>query len=339
MTQNNRRDELMRQVMQVNEQQAKILSIYDRQRENDKLNQRRKSQQPGNMNGMGRVISNVVRSPETFTSIKPRELPDLENRPRIDYAPVGKATEWICNTCHMPTDGKTYYGYMRTKFGETVACPTCSPSVMRATQKKNATKYIADLVKESIFRNLQNLPSEAPDLTMTRFPGRGDQQARQAVQDFVNGDYNEIMLTGLAGRGKTGLAIAAVNDLRESGEQVLFLPVKQYIDLLQANFKAEHDNHIKTIACSVEVLVLDDLGTERVTESGFSVEEFQYLVDERHARGLRTLITTNMTLQGLGVYWRMKKYEDTGFQPGERLVSRLGGWYKQVSVGGEDLRR
>jgi hypothetical protein len=54
--------------------------------------------------------------------------------------------------------------------------------------------------------------------------------------------------------------------------------------------------------------------------------------------GLRTIITSNMNLYGLKEYWHMEKYEKYGFQPGARIVSRIQGWYKVVSVNGIDQR-
>jgi hypothetical protein len=45
-----------------------------------------------------------------------------------------------------------------------------------------------------------------------------------------------------------------------------------------------------------------------------------------------------MSLQGLKAFWYMEKYEAYGFQPGDRIVSRITGWYKVVEVTGVDQR-
>lgn len=314
--------------MQNNERKdKKILDMAEHRRGNDEWIRPRTTSPQNGLVRLGPTLQKISRDRDVW-----------DNKPRTEFTPQ-ESPLWICATCRMETDGKTYHGYRRSPRGKIEACPECSPVVKRLNRRKNIDKYISEMVRNGKFCNGQNLSIEAPRLTLDRYPALGDQTAKTSVQDFINGDFNEILLTGSVGRGKTGLAIAAVNELQSTGIQVLFLPINHYIKLLQESFRSEYESHVRDIANGVEVLVADDLGTERITESGFSVEELQSLIDERHSRGLRTLITTNMSIPGLTAYWYMERYAKTGFQPGERLASRLEGWYKLVNVAGPDLRR
>jgi DNA replication protein DnaC len=223
-------------------------------------------------------------------------------------------------------------------------CPTCSPIVKRYQNAKRARKWVQDLVHARIFTDTCNLPDDADGWTFAEFEflTGADTEARDMVLQFVNGSIKNLFLHGETGVCKTGLAVSAIHELVAHGTDCLMLPMKQYLDLLREDNarskRGEEPTHIKQITRGVEVLLIDDLGVERITETGFAVEETQGLIEDRHAMGLRTIITSNMNLYGLKEYWHMEKYEKYGFQPGARIVSRIQGWYKVVQVNGIDQR-
>lgn len=223
-------------------------------------------------------------------------------------------------------------------------CPTCSPVVRLYQNGKKARRWAQTLVSTRVFTDICNLPDGARNLNFTEFdylPGT-DPAARAHMQSFVDGRINNLLLTGDTGRCKTGLAISAIHELKARGVDCLMISMKQYLDLLREDMskakKGEDISHIRQIVRGVHVLLIDDLGVERITETGFAVEETQAIIEDRHNLGLRTIITTNMSLKGLKAYWKMESYENYGFQPGERIVSRLTGWYKVVTVAGIDQR-
>lgn len=277
-----------------------------------------------------------------------RREPEYDGPMSPPPRPEAKYTH-SCPDCGYQVNTTDTHGYKRAEKPNSydvhaVPCPTCSPVVKRHQNAKKAKQWIQDLVHERFFTDVCNLPDDASACTFAEFQylTEADTTARDAVVKFVGGETKELLLWGETGRCKTGLAISAIHELKAQGVSCLMLPMKQYLDLLREDNarskKGEPSTHIRQIARGVEVLLIDDLGVDRITDSGFAVEETQGLIEDRHTMGLRTIITTNMSLTGLEHYWHMEKYNSYGFQPGARIVSRLKGWYKVVNVTGIDQR-
>lgn len=316
------------------EQQAEIerqLAVYD--------NVRPFVPRHGGFTKVGSTTRKVTRSPEAFRSVPVRQVNDPEKVDCIIPPPASYPAKktWLCETCKFDTDGEYNHGWFRGQDGKPDPCPTCGPAVIRARNRRKADKYIYDLVNAGKLLDRQNLPVDASQYSLSLYPG--DQAYITEIAQFVNGEIQEMLLTGLTGVGKSGLAISAVHEMWKASKQVLFMPMERYLDLLKENFgHGVENNNIKMVVSSVDVLVIDDIGAGGSSESGFVVKETQDLIELRHAAGLKTLITSNMTIDGLGAFWYMKNAERTGFQPGQRIVSRLKGWYKVVEVKGKDLR-
>lgn len=246
-----------------------------------------------------------------------------------------------CARCHCMVNKVDTYGIIRKPLAIdpsapvqkvlTIPCPMCSPAVIKAQARKRVHGYIKTLVHNNKLFNMENLPVNAEELTMLEYPQRGDQQAKAKIQTFIDGVITEMYLTGKPGVGKTGLSIAAANELSAQGCQVLMISHAQYVSLLKANFKLEdqeRNNHIEEIVKNVEILFMDDLGAENATD--FTLAQFQDVIEYRHSAGLRTMISSNFNLKGLEMVWSLKSFDGTGFQPVERTIDRLRGWYELV---------
>lgn len=254
-----------------------------------------------------------------------------------------------CPDCHHLVNLTNIHGYKRLELTNSydvkeVPCPTCSPTVKRYQNGLKVSVWIKNLVHDHIFTDSCNFPDDAGDLSFTEFDvlTNVDRDAGQVMQSFAEGKINEVFLCGDTGVCKTGLAISALHEIKSSGTDCLMITMKKYLDMLREDNarskRGEEQSHIYQIVRSIPVLLVDDLGVERITETGFAVEETQGLIADRHSLGLRTVITSNMDLDDLNQYWTMKTYANYKVQPGKRVVSRLAGWYKIVPVGGMDQR-
>lgn len=133
-----------------------------------------------------------------------------------------------------------------------------------------------------------------------------------------------VMLQGTYGTGKTHLAAAIRKAVSDQRYKVLFMSLPDYIDKLKQEFKDRNQRHpISKMAQDADLLILDDVGANRMTE--FEVSELFKLVDAR--RGKCTVYTTNYTSKDF-----MKSMEL------HRIFSRMMENTKVVVINGDDYR-
>lgn len=148
------------------------------------------------------------------------------------------------------------------------------------------------------------------------------------LQDWADGpDGRNLLLFGPVGTGKTHAAIAACRPPFDRGKHVRFLPVVELLDQLRPGGPEGALDELS----HVDLLVLDDLGTERATD--WTGERLGALVNRRWLEELPTVVTTNLPPAAPGV---VDTLEDA---VGPRTYSRLVGGAVAIQLGGHDLRR
>jgi DNA replication protein DnaC len=130
-----------------------------------------------------------------------------------------------------------------------------------------------------------------------------------------------LVLMGPVGTGKTHAAVAAVRYPHHRGLRVAFHPVVELLDLLRPGGPEGAWDQLAT----VDLLVLDDLGTERATD--WTGERLGALVNRRWLEERPIVATTNL---------QPKELEDS---VGQRTYSRLVGGAVGLTLGGTDRRR
>ena len=103
-----------------------------------------------------------------------------------------------------------------------------------------------------------------------------------------------LLLRGPVGTGKTHLAMAIANACIDAGFVALFATVPDLLDYLRATYGPESDvtyDALFTQLRDAEVLVLDDLGTQR--SSPWADEKIFQLINYRYNFGWPTVITLN----------------------------------------------
>lgn len=150
-------------------------------------------------------------------------------------------------------------------------------------------------------------------------------------RSFIDGPFRTLLLTGNTGTGKTHIAVGVLRAFAERGKTSLrFEPVSMMMSQFKKSYgggegeKSEYDR-IHEYA-GINVLVLDDLGTENITEN--SVSLVSTIIEQRIASNRRTILTSN---------FGMKRLEQIY---GSRLVSRLSGETgKVLHITGPDYRK
>ena len=181
------------------------------------------------------------------------------------------------------------------------------------------------LTKSANFKLLSDKYYSGEDLT--RF-----HNAVRISEDFVknfNSDYQNLFIYGTVGTGKSFLSICVANELLKKGHSVIYFSATGLFELLsQYTFDAKLKQALQSLyddLSSCEVLIIDDLGTERV--NSFTLSELFSIINERDIRKKSTIITTNLSLEEL-----QDIYSD-------RIFSRITSNFKVMKLSGQDIRK
>jgi len=139
-----------------------------------------------------------------------------------------------------------------------------------------------------------------------------------------------LLLIGQTGLGKTHLSLAIAEAVIGAGFGVVYTPVQRLLDTLESEkfsydtqLKEQYAEHLRS-AITCDLLVLDDLGTEFITQYSNSV--LYSIINSRQVEGRPTIISTNLELAEIE-----SKYA-------QRMLSRLVCAYKVLKFTGKDIR-
>ena len=122
----------------------------------------------------------------------------------------------------------------------------------------------------------------------------GVERAYEAAKQFAEKPEGWLVLVGGNGCGKTHLVVAIAKCCLEDGATVLFAVVPDLLDYLRSTFapsaEETYDDEFRKMR-EVEVLILDDLGSEQST--GWATEKLFQLLNYRYNARLATIFTTN----------------------------------------------
>lgn len=155
--------------------------------------------------------------------------------------------------------------------------------------------------------------------------GQALRQARLFVSDFDD-SFDNILLMGKTGTGKTHLSGCIGSELRRTGHTVVYLTAFELFSIMkQEAFSRERTRTGEfTRMFSCDLLMIDDLGTEFA--NAMTNSQLFELVNERIRRRASTLISTNLDFEGLRASYT------------ERLVSRFVEYYTALTLVGADIR-
>lgn len=150
------------------------------------------------------------------------------------------------------------------------------------------------------------------------------------IENFDNPEEKNLLFTGTTGVGKTFLSSCIAKELIDKGKTVLYQTAPIMLDMI-IDYKFGKNTISDTTyrnLFDVDLLIIDDLGTETMNELKFT--ELFNIINSRllnpNNKCYKTIISTNLNLALLN-----KRY-------GERISSRLIGNYNICRFFGEDLR-
>ena len=148
------------------------------------------------------------------------------------------------------------------------------------------------------------------------------------VENFDKTDEN-LLFCGSCGLGKTFLSSAIANELIKEGRDVLYISSNALFPILEdMHFGRQVEESAQYIVRKLgecELLILDDLGSEFVTQ--FTCAELFRIINTRLNSGKKMIISTNLN---------QNMIENTY---NERIKSRIAGGFSIFEFLGEDIRR
>jgi DNA replication protein DnaC/primosomal protein DnaI len=155
--------------------------------------------------------------------------------------------------------------------------------------------------------------------------------ARAWLDDW---DYDNLYLYGPVGSGKTGLAWACVLEFAAKNiyeDPVQFCNVRQVLTRVRRSFGTDKPDDPTDELIAAPLLVLDDLGSEKVTD--WTREWLASIVEGRYVEERRTIVTSNYAPSALA---KRLGHDDPVF--GQRILSRLTENCIKVKLDRLDLR-
>ncbi|MGW5123240.1 ATP-binding protein [Streptomyces sp. NPDC004069] len=160
----------------------------------------------------------------------------------------------------------------------------------------------------------------------------------QAWADRASHDLRDagiLVLAGTIGTGKTHQAYGALRRIAEAGPkrfEMIATTAPDLYGLLRPGGSDKGSEHELKRLYRIPLLLLDDLGTEKLSE--FTEEATYRIVNHRYNESLPLLITTNLLVRA-----DSGPSQDLVTRLGDRLASRLAETATAIRLDGPDRRR
>ena len=151
------------------------------------------------------------------------------------------------------------------------------------------------------------------------------------INNFDSTNNKNLLFCGNTGLGKTFMTNCIANELIKKGKTVLYqtapILIDSIIDYKMNKNKDKNENILKSVL-AVDLLIIDDLGTESL--NSMKLSELFTIINTRilnfNNKPTKTIISTNLNIKDI-----FRNYE-------ERIGSRIAGYYDIYYFFGDDLR-
>ena len=238
-------------------------------------------------------------------TLKGVSFPAQKNSKTASDSPTPEP-EYTCDLCKDK-------GWLKTWVDDTHA------DVVRCPCKAESDR----IEMEHRFFRLCALPAGTVDMTFENFRrGPGLEDAYKAAVDLAGeGEVRRLTLSGGVDRGKTHLAVAICRHWLAQRRPARYVYAPLLLDELRAGYESDDFNLKWHFFLNVPLLVLDDLGVERLTD--WAMERLDTLFDYRLMHDLRMVVTTNLRMTDLPPRIASRMQRDEG---------------RVIVVGGEEYR-
>lgn len=255
--------------------------------------------------------------------LEDKPIDDLKNEIKTLTA---KREEYIKENNIDPTYKELKYDCNICKDTGLVNDKKCSCFIRKEIELFDKISHFSNYIKYDNFDNLDTSFYKQDDLNVggisyINYMKNVVENIKSGVKFMDEIPYNMIMI-GAPGTGKTFLARCAGAYALSLNKSVLYINVNEYLSSLKPDYEG---SSFKPYAIAADLFILDDLGTENITE--FTNTELNYLIDKRLNDKKSTIITSNLLLEQIGDNYMSQMY------------SRISHAYHKCYLAGEDLRR
>ena len=236
-----------------------------------------------------------------------------------------------CSLC-----GGTGMRISRDEQGDRVAV-VCSCRMARQAMRRMERANIPRRHEHATLQNYESVETTGSHETMLE----AQFKAHQFVLEYPhNTDGRGLMFVGLAGRGKTHLAVGVLRALiEEKGCQGLFSDYGDMLKQIQNSYNPRSETtefQLLQPVMEAEVLLLDDLGSIKPTT--WVLDTVGQVLNARYNHKRTTIITTNFANRA-PAGGSVPSEPTLGDRIGERMRSRLTEMCVCLEVRGADFRQ
>lgn len=187
------------------------------------------------------------------------------------------------------------------KQGVEVALPTQGYLKEIQERRERATTELSNLPESYQLTHIKDIN---PDFYKDQ---AGITRMFMQIQDYISGfaehkaaGENMYIWSHMCGSGKTMVACAIANELKDRGYRILFTTPSKMLDMMRATFQKESKKSTDDIQKGLkdcDLLVIDDFGTENKSESRWSDSVIYECVNNRYLLKKPILITSNFDIK------------------------------------------
>lgn len=199
---------------------------------------------------------------------------------------------WYCGKCHTKKQGE--YNILGQVVRPMILCKCAAEELA-----KDEARMAEGEKRKAIIRMRE---VGFPDRKMTEWTFDADDGSNpkltQAMRNYVENfnkfkkDGKGLLLYGSVGTGKTFASAQVANALIDKGIPALVTSISRVVNTIQGMYEGKQE-YIDSLN-RYDLVVLDDLGTERSTE--YMQEQVFNIIDSRYRSGLPMIITSNLTM-------------------------------------------
>jgi DNA replication protein DnaC len=264
------------------------------------------------------------------------EIPEwmFDERPHIVSRDDPKSLAYVCQECGLIEAKHVRNGYMRRR----CACEMEMYYEEGQVQAKAEMKAVADVQKTGrTYTWLGDVEDDLDGKSLDNFTRDYQKKAYDECESWVKRftqarQYNDtfslnVLMMGSYGTGKTHLAAAICNQLRDHMIPCLFCTAQGFFNVLYSK-SFEGKQSLTDAAVTTPLLVIDELDKLYVKmhdDMSYQQATLTEILDRRYKRRLPTIITTN-------------EQEDLGVWLSGATMSRLQERITLLSMNGVDYR-